>query len=195
MLATGGSAIAALDILKKAGTPRLVFAGLMLTGGKLADFFGRRRIFFTGLTIFAQRRVVHRRGAPTVTGKGYRVRPLALGGWEWIAAILCLFYVLMAFVVPTLGHTVDADALKTMMRLAPTSSIVMTNRSLSDFSVLAMLYCLTPHLPKQGKAVSLDSGGAVNSHQPARSRNSASRATRPVFPATDSPPQVRSDDC
>ncbi|MFM8275148.1 MAG: uracil phosphoribosyltransferase [Gemmata sp.] len=29
MLATGGSAIAALDILKKAGTPRLVFAGLI----------------------------------------------------------------------------------------------------------------------------------------------------------------------
>jgi uracil phosphoribosyltransferase len=29
MLATGGSAIAALDILKKAGTPRLIFAGLI----------------------------------------------------------------------------------------------------------------------------------------------------------------------
>ena len=29
MLATGGSAIAAIDILKKAGTPRIVFAGLI----------------------------------------------------------------------------------------------------------------------------------------------------------------------
>ena len=31
----------------------LVFAVLMLTGGKLADYFGRRRIFALGLTIFA----------------------------------------------------------------------------------------------------------------------------------------------
>ena len=31
----------------------LVFAALMLTGGKLADFFGRRLIFLTGLAIFA----------------------------------------------------------------------------------------------------------------------------------------------
>jgi EmrB/QacA subfamily drug resistance transporter len=31
----------------------LVFAALMLTGGKLADFFGRRLVFLTGLVIFA----------------------------------------------------------------------------------------------------------------------------------------------
>src|SRR5437764_12239290 len=31
----------------------LVFAVLMLTGGKLADLLGRRRIFLTGLAIFA----------------------------------------------------------------------------------------------------------------------------------------------
>ena len=30
----------------------LTFAVLMLTGGKLADFFGRRRIFLLGLVIF-----------------------------------------------------------------------------------------------------------------------------------------------
>jgi EmrB/QacA subfamily drug resistance transporter len=30
----------------------LVFAALMLTGGKLADYFGRRRVFLTGLAIF-----------------------------------------------------------------------------------------------------------------------------------------------
>ncbi|MEN3342102.1 MAG: hypothetical protein V7644_1506 [Actinomycetota bacterium] len=30
----------------------LVFAALMVTGGKLADLFGRRRIFVTGLTVF-----------------------------------------------------------------------------------------------------------------------------------------------
>jgi EmrB/QacA subfamily drug resistance transporter len=30
----------------------LVFAGLMLVGGRLADVYGRRRIFLTGLTVF-----------------------------------------------------------------------------------------------------------------------------------------------
>nr|BFE84160.1 hypothetical protein GCM10020093_067610 [Planobispora longispora] len=30
----------------------LVFAGLMLVGGRLADVFGRRRVFLTGLGIF-----------------------------------------------------------------------------------------------------------------------------------------------
>src|SRR5438045_1602014 len=30
----------------------LVFAALMITGGKLADLYGRRRIFTTGLTVF-----------------------------------------------------------------------------------------------------------------------------------------------
>src|SRR6266852_6376098 len=30
----------------------LVFAALMITGGKLADLFGRRRIFVVGLAIF-----------------------------------------------------------------------------------------------------------------------------------------------
>src|SRR5688500_18535303 len=30
----------------------LTFAVLMLTGGKLADFFGRRRIFLLGLAVF-----------------------------------------------------------------------------------------------------------------------------------------------
>jgi EmrB/QacA subfamily drug resistance transporter len=30
----------------------LVFAGLLLVGGRVADVYGRRRVFFTGLTIF-----------------------------------------------------------------------------------------------------------------------------------------------
>src|SRR6195256_4553763 len=30
----------------------LVFAALLLVGGRLADVYGRRRLFFTGLTVF-----------------------------------------------------------------------------------------------------------------------------------------------
>src|SRR3954454_1450227 len=30
----------------------LVFAGLMLVGGRLADVYGQRRVFLTGLTVF-----------------------------------------------------------------------------------------------------------------------------------------------
>ena len=69
----------------------------------LAAAVGLSMSAVTGLTIFAQRRVVNRRGAPTVTGKGYRVRPLSLGRWRWVASTVALFYVPMAFVIPTLA--------------------------------------------------------------------------------------------
>src|SRR5262245_9763758 len=36
----------------------LVFAGLLLVGGRLADLFGRRAVFFTGLAIFTIASVV-----------------------------------------------------------------------------------------------------------------------------------------
>ena len=69
----------------------------------LAAAVGLSMSAVTGLTIFAQRRVMHRRGAPTVSGKGYRVRPLSLGGWRGVANAISLFYVLMAFIIPTLA--------------------------------------------------------------------------------------------
>lgn len=69
----------------------------------LAAAVGLSMSAVTGLTIFAQRRVVSRHGAPTVTGKGYRVRPLSLGKWRWIASAVALFYVSMAFIIPTLA--------------------------------------------------------------------------------------------
>jgi len=69
----------------------------------LAAAVGLAMSAVTGLSIFAQRRIVHRRGAPTVTGRGYRVRALSLGGWRGFADVVCLFYVLMSFIIPTLA--------------------------------------------------------------------------------------------
>jgi iron(III) transport system permease protein len=69
----------------------------------LAAAVGLSMSAVTGLTIFAQRRVVHRRGAPTVSGKGYGVRPLGLGKWRWAASAVSLFYVLVAFIIPALA--------------------------------------------------------------------------------------------
>ncbi len=69
----------------------------------LAAAVGLTMSAVTGLSILAQRRIVHGRMAPTVTGRGYRIRPLALGTWRVAVELACLFYVLMAFVIPALA--------------------------------------------------------------------------------------------
>ena len=69
----------------------------------LAAAVGLAMSAVTGLSIFLQRRIIRRNSAPTVTGKGYRVRPLALGRWHTAATAVCLFYVLMSFIIPTLA--------------------------------------------------------------------------------------------
>ncbi len=69
----------------------------------LAAAVGLAMSAVTGLSIFAQRRIIARNTAPTVTGKGYRIRPLALGRWHGTANALCLFYVAMSFIVPALA--------------------------------------------------------------------------------------------
>jgi iron(III) transport system permease protein len=69
----------------------------------LAAAVGLAMSAVTGLSIFAQRRIVHRRKAPTVTGRGYRVRQLSLGRWRPVAHLVCLGYVLMSFAIPALA--------------------------------------------------------------------------------------------
>ena len=70
----------------------------------LAASVGLAMSAVTGLSILFQRRIVRRHSAPTVTGRGYRVRPLALGRWRGISAeSVCLFYVAMSFIIPTLA--------------------------------------------------------------------------------------------
>ncbi len=69
----------------------------------LAAAVGLAMSAVTGLSIFIQRRVVHRRNAPTVTGKGYRLHMLRLGRWRGLAEILCLLYALLSFIIPTIA--------------------------------------------------------------------------------------------
>ena len=69
----------------------------------LAAAVGLAMSAVTGLSIFAQRRIVHRRGAPTVTGRGYRIRQLNLGRARPIAHLVCFAYVLLSFVIPAIA--------------------------------------------------------------------------------------------
>ncbi len=95
----------------------LVFAGLLLAGGRLADLYGRRRLFLTGLTVFTLAslgaglagsgavligaRLVQGLGAalvvPTtlaiimVTFKDARERTTAIGAWTAIGAMALAF--------------------------------------------------------------------------------------------------------
>ena len=69
----------------------------------LAAAVGLAMSAVTGLSIFFQRIVIRRDNAPTVTGRGYRIRPLALGPWRMAAHAICLFYVAMSFIIPSLA--------------------------------------------------------------------------------------------
>jgi iron(III) transport system permease protein len=69
----------------------------------LAATVGLAMSAVTGLSIFAQRRVVHRRSAPTVSGRGYRLRPLNLGRWRAAATVFCLLYALLSFIIPSIA--------------------------------------------------------------------------------------------
>ena len=69
----------------------------------LAAAVGLAMSAVTGLSIFAQRQVVHRRNAPTVTGRGYRIRQLGLGRWRTPAHLACLLYALLSFIIPAIA--------------------------------------------------------------------------------------------
>jgi EmrB/QacA subfamily drug resistance transporter len=95
----------------------LVFAGLLLAGGRLADVFGRRRLFFTGLSVFTAAslgaglagsggvligfRLVQGLGAALVvpttlaiimaTFDDVRERATAIGAWTAIGALALAF--------------------------------------------------------------------------------------------------------
>ena len=55
------------------------------------------------ITVFLfwlQRRITHRRGYVSLTGKGGERRPIALGGWKWPMLGYCLFVCTMSFFMP-----------------------------------------------------------------------------------------------
>jgi iron(III) transport system permease protein len=49
-----------------------------------------------------QRLTAHQERFATITGKGYRPRQINLGAWTWPATALCIFYILMAVILPFL---------------------------------------------------------------------------------------------
>ncbi|MGE5306371.1 MAG: ABC transporter permease, partial [Alphaproteobacteria bacterium] len=55
-------------------------------------------ITFTG--VFIQRRIMAGKKYFTVTGKGYRPRPVDLGVWRWVTFGLCVGYFFVALVLP-----------------------------------------------------------------------------------------------
>ncbi len=69
----------------------------------LAASVGLAMSAVTGLSILFQRQIIRRHNAPTVTGRGYRVRPMTLGPWRAVANGVCLFYVAMSFIIPALA--------------------------------------------------------------------------------------------
>ena len=69
----------------------------------LAAAVGLTMSAVTGLSILAQRRIVQRRSAATVSGRGYRLKPLRLGGWRIAADLACLLYVMLSFIIPLIA--------------------------------------------------------------------------------------------
>lgn len=66
----------------------------------LATAVGLALSALTAVTIWAQRRIVRRTDATTITGRGYRPAPLPLGAWCGVAALVCFGYVFLALVLP-----------------------------------------------------------------------------------------------
>ncbi|MEO8715301.1 MAG: iron ABC transporter permease [Acetobacteraceae bacterium] len=68
-----------------------------------ASAFGVLLLLITVALVLAQHHVLARRGYVTVTGKGSRAEPIALGRWRWPLAILGFAYLGVAVVLPFLA--------------------------------------------------------------------------------------------
>lgn len=55
---------------------------------------------FIFVLMWVQNAVLGRKSYTTVTGRGFRAQPLALGGWRWLTFSICLFFILLMIVLP-----------------------------------------------------------------------------------------------
>jgi iron(III) transport system permease protein len=84
----------------------------------------------TSLAIFFQSRLSRRsRAFQTITGKGFRPRPVHLGRWRWPATALIVAYFLVAVVLPLLVLLYAS----TQPFYSPPSHYTLTHMSLSNY--------------------------------------------------------------
>lgn len=57
-------------------------------------------LVITILLFWVQRRITHRKGYVSLTGKGGERRPVPLGPWKWVALGYCLFVTTLSFFMP-----------------------------------------------------------------------------------------------
>jgi iron(III) transport system permease protein len=57
-------------------------------------------LVITILLFWVQRRITHRKGYVSLTGKGGERRPVPLGRWKWVALAYCLFVTTLSFFMP-----------------------------------------------------------------------------------------------
>ncbi|MEO9189220.1 MAG: iron ABC transporter permease, partial [Acetobacteraceae bacterium] len=73
-----------------------------------ASAFGVLLLLLTVGLVLGQHRVLARRSYVTVTGKGRRAEPVAMGRWRWPLAVLGFAYLVIAVVLPFLALLVIA---------------------------------------------------------------------------------------
>jgi iron(III) transport system permease protein len=66
----------------------------------VASAYAMPLLLVTILLFWVQRRITHRKGYVSLTGKGGERRPMALGPWKWVVLAWCLLVTTMSFFMP-----------------------------------------------------------------------------------------------
>jgi iron(III) transport system permease protein len=66
----------------------------------LASAYAMPLLVITVLLFWVQRRITHRKGYVSLTGKGGERRPVPLGPWKWAVLAWCLFVTSLSFFMP-----------------------------------------------------------------------------------------------
>lgn len=82
--------------------PALIFRMMMFSPPRPtgAAAIGILLLALMVLLVWAQSRLLSRRAYHTVSGKGFRPKIMALGGWRWPAFVVCMLYLLLGVVLP-----------------------------------------------------------------------------------------------